>query len=398
MSELRTAYVLEIFDKIGAPLMGAIVRSAPEDGIAEAQIMAALLAKTVQASIELGHSVINDPAQPIDDSLRVALAALSSPLVAGQFETKRQVPDEAAVRKIVSSMQAVLTFSENFLPSAENVQRMKEIEAKGQSVDPSQALVQYVHCFVPVVEAIAAFPFGQPEQKLMIEVSGRLVKKAIELRETFLPSLGDESAQKRAELSFLRALGLIYSAAHRAETEKALKQADTARMAELSVEPVWRAFETRAQMLEALAGHIASGTHTNAASGTKSPAAPPPAAAAPVNVPPIVTPQPAAQQPPPIFQAQPPQQPTASPAQNAVPPAIFQQPPAASAPPAAQNPAGASPLSMFAKKEDSAPPSAAPPAAPPIFQAPPQQPAAELSPEQPPASGGPMSFFKKSED
>jgi hypothetical protein len=369
MSE-RTNYILQVLEKIGAPLMGAITDAAPaDDPTAEAQTMAALLGKTVQASIDLGYTLETSAGQALDDSLRVALTALASPLVAGQYRRRASLPDDAALKKITSSLQAVLTFSENFAPNAENVVRLKDLEARGQLADQSQTLVQYVQAFIPVVEAIASFSFGQPEQKLITEVSDRLSKKSVEMRETLLPNLSEESEQKRAELGILKALALVYSAAHRAETDKAIKNGDEARMAGLSMEPVWRAFDLRATMLEALTGTMVP---TSQGTSSKAPAAP--AAAAPV---------------------------------QAAPPPIFTAPPAApppAAPPAAP-PAGANPLSMFAKKDAEGapppPPVAPPPAAPPPeAQQPPPLPESP-PPAAPPSSegqgGGPMAFFKKSE-
>jgi hypothetical protein len=410
MSDPRTAYILQVLEKIGAPLMGAITDgSTPDDPTNEAQIMAALLSKTVQASIELGNTIETDPLRALDDSVRVTLAALASTLVAGQYRRRAQIPDDLSLKKITSSLQAVLSFSENFAPNPENAARLRDLEAKGQPSDPTQTQIQYVQAFIPVVEAIAAFPFGQPEQKLLVEVSNRLIKKSIEMREILLPGMVDEGEQKRAELGFLRALAVIYSAAHRAETDKALRSGDDARMAGLSMQPVWAAFELRAAMLEALSGTIVP--LGKGGSSARNPAAPqanapetPPAPPPIFQAPPQQPPQPAT---PPIFQAPPAEQ---APVQPAAPP-IFQAPPQQ----AQQQPAGANPMSMFAKKpDDGAAPPPPPPQAPPIFQAPPPEtPPYQPPSQQPPAAqpteektqsesgdgggGNPMSFFKKSE-
>lgn len=387
----RAAYLLQILEKIGSPLMAAITEAAPGSGDAgsqDAQIMASLLAKTVQASIDLGHVMEVNPAEAMDDSLRVALAALAGPIVAGQYRKRGQIPEGAALRRVTGALQAVLTFSENFAPGPEIVQRLKELEARGQGVDPAQTQVQYVQAFVPVVEAIAEFPFGQAEQKLLMEVSGRLVKKSVELRETLLPGISDEQDQKRAELGVLRALAEVYSASHRAETAKVMAMGEAARSADLSMNSVWRNFDMRAAMLEALAGALVPVAGAQGGSASQSPA--PPRQPEP--------PQPFTQ----------PTAPSSPPAQ--VPP--VQVSPVQQTPPASPE---KNPMAMFAKPKTEAPavvPSDAPPPFAPPAAAQSAAPPPPAVPEVPPSQGGagesgsgegqsgnrnPMSFFKKSE-
>ena len=419
----RTQYLLQILETIGSPLMQAIIDAgANKDGnlIIEAQSIAALLGKTVEASISLGDIMEINPAEAQDDTLRVALAGLASPLVAGQYKKRGRVPESPDIKKVTSALQAVLTFSDNFTPTPETVERLKNLEASGQIVDGYQSQIQYIQAFVPVVEAVAAFPFGQPEAKLVMEVSDKLVKKSVQLREALLPEQNDEGIQKRAELALLKSLAALYASCHREETQKATKGGDTP----ASIDSVWKAFDMRAAMMESLAGNLApESAQTNTASGSGG-VAPSQAAAPPVA--PVAPPaQPAetpAAPPPPQEQAPP-----------ATPPQAPAQPPAQETPPT-QPPAGANPMAMFAKpKTDNAeqgqtpeapaapavPPAPAqspaetPPAAPPANPVPPaappqqppsepQQPAeeppAEQPPEQPSASGNPMSFFAKKDD
>lgn len=401
----RAAYLIQILEKIGSPLMAAIAEAAPgeaENPAQEAQTMAALLAKTVQASIDLGHVMDINPAEAMDDSLRVALAALAGPIVAGQFRKRGQIPEEAALKRVTNALQAVLAFSENFAPGPESAQRLKELEARGQVADPNQTHVQYVQAFVPVVEAIAAFPFGQPEQKLLMEVSDRLVKKAVELRETLLPGVSDEKDQKRAELGLLRALAGLYSASHRAETAKAMTMDEAARSAGLSMEPVWRRFDVRAAMLEALAGTMIPGAQSGKGGG-HAPAAPAQQPPAPAQAAPIAPPAPPPAQPPVQEQAQEQVQPAAQPVQPP-PPAQPVQPPQQ---PQAVQPAAQNPMALFAKPQAGAATAPAqPPVQPPAPVSPPPESATVPAPPPPAGEGGdpadsppknPMTFFKKTE-
>ena len=416
----RASYLLQILETIGAPLMEAIVDAAPaqsSDAQADAQAMAGLLGKTVEASIELGNIMDINPAEAQDDTLRVALAGLAGPLIAGQYARRGAVPESADIKKITGALQAVLTFSDNFTPTPETVERLKNLDAQGQSVDAYQTNIQYMQAFIPVTEAIAAFPFGQAETKLIMDVSDKIVKKSVELRETMMPNIGDEAAQKRVELGLVKGMASLYAACHRAETQKAMQQPQGDAPQALSIDPVWDAFNTRLAMLEALAAKMAPGDAPPAAMPSTPPATP----ATPVTTQ-------TAEAPPPSIPA------------TETPPA--QPPPATPAtPPPAAPPAGANPMAMFAKKPSgdtsgpaaetppAAPPPTTPPATPnaappPVQTAPPAQPPQQppATPEQPPAapptesqsdesgdgdgnsgqtggqSGNPMSFFKKGED
>ncbi len=254
----KSRYLLQILESIGAPLMGAIVSSNAntDDPMHNAQTMAALLGKTVEASIGLGDIMDINPAEAQDDTLRVALAGLAGPLVAGQYARRGAVPDANDLKKITAALQAVLTFSDNFAPSPETVTRLKNLKAEGQSVDLYQTQIQYIQAFIPVVEAIAAFSFGQKEAKLVTDVSDKLVKHAVELREALLPDINEEAVQKRCELGLLHALASLYASCHRAETEKAKTLNPEQQGSAASIENVWGAFSIRAAMMETLAGSL----------------------------------------------------------------------------------------------------------------------------------------------
>lgn len=352
----RSQYLIQILEKIGAPLMGAIADSAarqganpgPEAAAQDAQRMAELLSRSVQCSIEVGKSIdmANQPDQ--GESMRLALVALASGVIAGQYRTSGRTPAENDLKRIVTALQAVLTFSENFTPDPANIERLRQIQASGAAADPQQVTVQYLQAFVPVMNAIGSFSFGQPEQQAVQDAASRITKKAAELRTRLFPQAQGDTA-KLAELALVRSLAALYASCHEAETTRLAKLSDDQRAAQsVSPAPVWAAFEMRAAMIEALAPAIAgnAGSGVSGSSGGKAPAPPP-----------------SAPPPPPVQQAPPPP----------VPPAAPQE--------------GASPLSMFAKPDAAPPPAQEPPASPPP---PPQD-------QQSGDNGGnPMSFFKKS--
>lgn len=420
----RTQYLIQILDKIGGPLMDA-VSAVPNPETAEsiegdAQTIAGLLGKVVEVSISMNEALDLNAQDAQDDALRVALAALAGPLVAGQYRQNARIPQDNDLKRLGAAMQAVLTFGDNFTPSPEHEARLKAIEAEGKPVDAHQISIQYVHAFIPVINAVGAFPFGRPEQKLIMDVSGRLVNRAVEMRESLLPALSGDD-QKLAELAILRALTSVYAACHTSETQRLAGMSDQTPDAS-SMEPVWQNFDTRSAMLEAVVKNIlpADSAAPVAAAPTTPPVASPPAAEAPQDT--------AAK--PAIFGGGTAAAATPEPPAPAdTPPAASETPaPPATPPPSEQPPAqGGNPMAFFGtpKEGGEAPPS--PPEPPPITPPPTQEPppaSPAAAPETPPpadppaqpppatpavpppeadktdgsSGGSPMSFFTKKDE
>ena len=96
-----------------------------------------------------------------------------------------------------------LKFDHVILPglskSPGRAKRLADLKATGVPVDANQTAVQYVEAFIPVVEAIAVFSFGQAEQKLIVDVTERLVKRAAEMREALMPSASGDDQKKKQQ-------------------------------------------------------------------------------------------------------------------------------------------------------------------------------------------------------
>lgn len=355
----------------------------------DAQAIAQLLARCVQMSIEIGRVMELDMTSPEEgDRLRLALMVMAGPLIAGQYRHDGRVPGDAEQKKLMTGLEAVLAFSQNFTPSEANAGALEKMEegAAGSS------LVRSMRHFTPVINAIGAFPFGQPEKKLIQEVSARLSARAEALAKAMIPEASAEDT-----LLIVKTLAEIYAECHAQETRLMLSKEEGD--ATQGLENVWARFEMRVAMLEALVGSLAPG------------------GPAPVAVSAEVQESPA----PVMASAEPPP-----------PPPLPAAPVAEASAPPAPPPGGFNPMSMFVKKpegeEEAAPPEPppaepVPPAAEPVPSVPPEPPPAP-APEEPPAdskedkgegdsggdqsggssesggeSGGgpssPMSFFKK---
>ncbi len=384
----RTQYFIQILEKIGSPLMNAVIETSKADNSEQAQAkkIAELLSKSVQTSIALGELIDIGVMGEQSDSMRVALAGLSAPLIANIHRQTGQTPQEQDIKTITGAMQAVLSFSENFTPSPENTARLEALVAKGQSVDIHQIQAQYMRAFVPVINAVAEFPFGHQETKLMTMISSRLIARAEDIA-AVLSENGDELEQKRIALAILNALAPIYAACHREETAKltALNEDKRAALPKdsgggISLDGLWKNFEIRAVLMETLVHSILGGTPVSSGS-SQSPAVSQPAPVAESPAPP-----PAAPPAPPV------EKPASPPPQSVEKP---QNPP----------PAG-NPMAMFAKKP-STPDSGAQEAPKPLENKdspqPPVDKPVEPSPESGEKAGGeqkksdkinPMAFFK----
>lgn len=357
----RTQYFIQILEKIGTPLLSAIITqpSANDDAQDEARKMAGLLSKSVEISISFGQMIDINALGEDSDRVRVAMMALAANLVGENYKSKGQPPGEAENKRMVAALQAALTFSENFSASPENTKALGTLEANGQASDIHQTNVQYIQAFVPVISAITEFSFGHKEPKLMTEIASKLISKSEDMARA-LSANSNEPAPTRVALGILRALATLYADCHRMETAHVMKMSEDerARQAQdsgaLALDAIWQAFDLRVTVLEALTQNILAGSGaTTSTRASAKPVTPPPAEAAP--------PPP----PPPIFQA--PSQTEAAAPPPATPPA---------------QPAG-NPMSMFSKKRESEAPKTETP--PPVSE-----------PEKPDAApnGNPMAFFK----
>lgn len=323
----RSAYQLQILEKVAAPLLAATEAKHPGETRAEAAIVAELLARSVQSGLTLAQ-VMDVREQGTDgESVRLALSALAASVVAGLYRHNGQVPGEADMQRQITALSAALTFADNFSPAAENTGRLAALGAGDAPADETQVMIQCLHALTPVVTTIAGYSFGRAEKKMMQEVTERLVQQSGQMAQRLLPD-APLPERKLAELNFLRALAPLYCEAHRAETMRVMALSDNGRQQAapggiLPLEPLWQDFDRHVALLDILGqtllrqftGH---GTGRGAGqSGGVAPApdAPPPVAQAPV--------------PPQIFAAPPP-----------VPPTPPTPPPAAAPqePPASYNP------------------------------------------------------------
>ena len=319
----RSAFQTQILDKLAAPLMAAIadVASRKRDGAdiilqEDAENLAILLNKSVHMAIALASSMDLTASSESADAGRLALAGVVTPVIASFYRQTGKPPSDNDVKRMIKAMEAALTFADSFAPVGENTARLENIRAGDVLQDEDQISIRYVNIMGPLVNAIASFSFGRQDTKLVQEVGDILVARATEIA-------GQNKDDKIYALGVLQSLVDIYVECHRAEKIRLMSMDDMerARMSEegggmMPMDGVWKAFDTRAAMIEILAGSRHNKSILGGASVTEPQAQP----AAPVLQ---SAPEPVAQAP-------------------------MAPPPAPETAPMAAPDTGASPMSMFA--------------------------------------------------
>ena len=309
----RSRFLIQILEKLGAPILAAVSEVCRREGgdsdKKEAERVAELLTKSVQAGIALGTAMDVKGSDAGADSQRLALTSLSAPMLSDIYATTGKMPSDADIRRLVASLQAALSFADNFAPSHENIGRLMGMNPKIALLDSMQIEMQYINALIPAIKAINAFSFGQPENRLAQDVAGRLSQRATVLRKSLVPESSGQPDEKLADIGILGALVFLYEAAHRAATEKlmAMNDSDRAKAAQTpdgipSIETVWRSYEKAEAVLEAIGRYTAPAS----AGASQSSVAPAPVTSAPS--PPLVVqtpPAPLAEQTAPSMQEPP---------------------------------------------------------------------------------------------
>ncbi len=285
MMDPRSTFLVQVLEKLASPLVAAISEVSVRNMMLpdptqkgamrpEAEQVAGLLTKSTQMSIGLSNIVDMNLPENEADSLRLALTSLSSPLIANFYRLSGRVPTDAELDRIMAAMNSVITYADHFVTAGDASARLQHMDTDFFPVDPHQIVLQYLNVLLPAVNSIMAYSFGQPEKKLVQDVTERLVREAKNFREKLFPDLNEKEAA-RAELAVLRMASLIYSQCHFAEMAKLMATEEQSRQGLApAMTTLWQAFGLRLQMLEVVADVLVPGGKKRVASSTTSKRAP----------------------------------------------------------------------------------------------------------------------------
>ena len=248
---------LRIFEKLGTPLIAAVneVKTRTGQGGDEnedARKLAQLLTIVTRESVALAEKADIVQSDSERDDLRLSLTTIIAPLVASLYQMGGKIPEEKDTSQLAESFSALSSYIDNFISIRESAARIKQMEDGQYFVDDNQIKIQTLSILVPVVNSVIAFPFGEKPSKLIRNICGRLIEESEKLQKRLFPT-GNASEAKHIQLGLLRSLVVIYSQCHFSEMARILNAQDQNRAgANLSIEPVWKAFGERVEMIDAV--------------------------------------------------------------------------------------------------------------------------------------------------
>lgn len=278
----RTLFLIQLIDRLGLPLMGAAQEADARSDKDMAETLAGLLGASVKLGLTMtGKMGLNEEDGDMD-SVRVALSASAAHMISNYYKVHKSIPLDDAQSKLSNSVDAIITFAENFTAAQSHTARLKSLGNDKPLFDAAQSQIFFISAMQPVLAAVSDFSFGQSETALIKDITEKLQARATSLREALGGSGADEGEDRFTELMILHTLGRMYADVHAAET-KALEAAgkDTAP----DIENVWTRFDTQLAMLEALL-NVALPGDTPSQSGSSAAQAPQPQAIAEAPPPP----------------------------------------------------------------------------------------------------------------
>lgn len=270
----RPTYLMNVYEKLGTPLLSAAVEAIERDALmarqqgqippavsdtAEAERIAALLKSSAELGFALSRQIdvrMLDPAAT--DGVRLTLASIVAPLIANLYRVNGRTPTTPEIDRMVAAMQAVTMFSDHYNAAADASARMQTVEYDFAPADSAQMQLTLLNAFMPAVNAVCTFSFGQPEKTLLQDVITRLTTTAQKIRIDLFTGLSERDSL-RAEISIVRAAANLYSQAHFTEMSKLMflddTQRDTVNLSERLSE-LWRVVDVRLSMVRVLAEQL----------------------------------------------------------------------------------------------------------------------------------------------
>ena len=253
---------LQVFEKLGTPLIAAVNEVAARTGGAstekeDAEKLAQLLTSVTKASIELSEKTDLTQSDADKDDLRLGLTSVVTPLIASLYQMSGKMPAGADAQRFSEAFQALASYVDNFVSIKDAANRIKQMEDGQFFADENQIRLQTLNTLVPIVNSVVAFPFGEQPGKLIRKVTDRLLSDARDIQGEVLPDL-PKGEKEHAQLSLLKGMVIVYAQSHFAEMARIVSSQDQQKRegSGLSMDPVWQAYDARIDMLKVLAAGL----------------------------------------------------------------------------------------------------------------------------------------------
>jgi len=256
----RAELLTVIMHDIGLPVIEGVIQVAlshSEEKVIED--VTRLLRQTIDNADDIRGLLDLIEEEEKDVSVRLNLATLSCHIIAAHYKRTGNLPTQAELKRTVSSVDQLLTFSENYIPM-DRLEGVFPENIRGLSpLSRTVANLVYLKYYVPLVDVIADFPYGQDESKMIQNVSEKLRTKATEITHALMGTELSIAEQKSSELLILSSLIPLYCSCHIREKTRIMELDEDVRAKEDNkeqIENIWLLFDKRLGMLTVLAKHI----------------------------------------------------------------------------------------------------------------------------------------------
>lgn len=256
----RAELLTVIMHDIGLPIVESVIQVAlnqPEEKVIED--VTRLLRQTIDNADDIRGLLDLIEEEEKDVSVRLNLATLSCHIIAAHYKRTGSLPTQAELKRTVSSVDQLLTFSENYIPM-DRLEGVFPENIRGLSpLSRTVANLVYLKYYVPLVDAVAEFSFGMAEDKMIQKVSEELRNKATEITHNLMGPTLPVAEQKSSELLILSSLIPLYCSCHSHENGRiqALEEDEAQKEnSKTQIENIWLLFDKRLSMLSVMAKHI----------------------------------------------------------------------------------------------------------------------------------------------
>ncbi len=256
----RAELLTVIMHDIGLPIIEGVIQVALSQSEKKViEDVTRLLRQTVDNADDIRRLLNLVEEEEKDVSVRLNLATLSCHIIAAHYKRTGNLPTQEELKRTVTSVDQLLTFSENYIPM-DRLEGVFPENIRGLSpLSRTVANLVYLKYYVPLVDVVADFSFGQSETRIIQDVSETLRGKATEITQALMGSNLSVAEQKSSELLILSSLIPLYCSCHIHEKNRIMELDDAMQAKESNknrMENIWLLFDKRLSMLTVLAKHI----------------------------------------------------------------------------------------------------------------------------------------------
>lgn len=259
-------FLLRVFERIGVPLMAAVkaVSAAREkegqapDLAEQARHFSELLSETIEVGNVIAMDLTSAEENGPDTLLRLRLSEMAASVAGAHFTNEKRLMSDKEKEGVSSLFNTLRAFA-SYFSDDDTVKFAGEERRKG----PNSQELLLIEALVPVADVVADFSFGRNGQMILSEVTqgllDRLEYNIKKWKKGPFDSLPDEVLTN----TLINAVSQIYVICHHTETQR-VKTMNEDSLVDYYREkgeqspliPVWKAFDTRMNMLYVLVARL----------------------------------------------------------------------------------------------------------------------------------------------